>query len=242
MHGLANLLWRLRRATAIEMGLFDIQGEFLHACRSRSATYLVNRTPSKLPLEPMVRRTAMAQIEDIIRRPVTKNHHYFPSIRSYDDHQTPVPWRNASCASPTSTRRCLRGWAPGCGRQAAQIIWTLDAIRRPALLQLGRAFASQFLATSEIGTDESGTLIDAARDHPYFKDNRGAPSNMVAIPRQLFSRAKSGRVRTFATGSHGRTRAQGTARRKYCRRDRRLFAHSTLLIICTFNAINYLHF
>jgi len=132
MHGLANLLWRLRRATAIEMGLFDIQAEFLHACRSRSATYLVNRTPSKLPLEPMVRRTAMAQIEDIIRRPVTKNHHYFPSIRSYDDHQTPVPWRNASCASPTSTRRCLRGWAPGCGRQAAQIIWTLDAIRRPA--------------------------------------------------------------------------------------------------------------
>ena len=106
------------------------------------------------------------------------------------------------------------------------------------LLQLGRAFASQLLATSEIGTDESGTLMDAERDHPYFKDNRGAPSNMVAIPRQLFSRAKSGRVRTFATGSHGRTRAQGTARRKYCRRDRRLFSHSTLLIICTFNAIN----
>jgi len=48
------------------------------------------------------------------------------------------------------------------------------------LLQLGRAFASQLLATSEIGTYESGTLMDAERDHPYFKDNRGAPSNMVA--------------------------------------------------------------
>jgi hypothetical protein len=36
VHRLASLLWRLRRASAIETGLFEIQGEFLHACRSRS--------------------------------------------------------------------------------------------------------------------------------------------------------------------------------------------------------------
>ena len=33
LHGLANLLWRLRRARAIETGLLEIQGEFLHASR-----------------------------------------------------------------------------------------------------------------------------------------------------------------------------------------------------------------
>src|SRR5215472_11718410 len=35
VHRLASLLWRLRRASAIETGLFEIQGEFLHACRPR---------------------------------------------------------------------------------------------------------------------------------------------------------------------------------------------------------------
>src|SRR5262244_1633086 len=33
VHRLANLLWRLRRASAIETGLFEIQGEFLLARR-----------------------------------------------------------------------------------------------------------------------------------------------------------------------------------------------------------------
>jgi hypothetical protein len=31
VHRLASLLWRLRRASAIETGLFEIQGEFLLA-------------------------------------------------------------------------------------------------------------------------------------------------------------------------------------------------------------------
>jgi hypothetical protein len=34
---LANLLWRLRRASAIETGLFEVQGEFLLAQRQSSA-------------------------------------------------------------------------------------------------------------------------------------------------------------------------------------------------------------
>jgi hypothetical protein len=33
VHRLASLLWRLRRACAIETGLFEIQGELLSACR-----------------------------------------------------------------------------------------------------------------------------------------------------------------------------------------------------------------
>src|SRR5215470_18697022 len=37
IHRLANLLWRLRRASAIETGLFEVQGEFLLAQRQSSA-------------------------------------------------------------------------------------------------------------------------------------------------------------------------------------------------------------
>src|SRR5262245_50022438 len=37
VHRLANLLWRLRRASAIETGLFETQGEFLLAQRKSSA-------------------------------------------------------------------------------------------------------------------------------------------------------------------------------------------------------------
>src|SRR6516162_2517038 len=37
VHRLANLLWRLRRASAIETGLFETQGEFLLAQRQSSA-------------------------------------------------------------------------------------------------------------------------------------------------------------------------------------------------------------
>src|SRR5262245_37480569 len=33
VHRLASLLWRLRRASAIETGLFEIQAEFLLACQ-----------------------------------------------------------------------------------------------------------------------------------------------------------------------------------------------------------------
>src|SRR5262249_52587183 len=36
VHRLANLLWRLRRASAIETGLFEAQGEFLLAQRQSS--------------------------------------------------------------------------------------------------------------------------------------------------------------------------------------------------------------
>src|SRR6516165_9777309 len=36
VHRLANLLWRLRRASAIETGLFETQGEFLLAQRQGS--------------------------------------------------------------------------------------------------------------------------------------------------------------------------------------------------------------
>src|SRR5215470_7205941 len=51
-HRLASLLWRLRRAGAIETGLFEIQCELLSA-RRRTAP-LVKRRRSKLRVNPMV--------------------------------------------------------------------------------------------------------------------------------------------------------------------------------------------
>src|SRR5262249_37067600 len=118
VHRLVSLLWRLWRASAIETGLFEIQGESLNACRSRSGSGFTQPETSKLPLEPMAPRTSAAQMEDTSRRQVTNHRHRLPRIRSHNDHRTPAPWRNASSASLTLTRRCLRGWAPtkpGCG-------------------------------------------------------------------------------------------------------------------------------
>ena len=48
-HRLASLLWRLRRASAIETGLFEMQAEFLFARR---------QTPSRRPGQPATLQTA----------------------------------------------------------------------------------------------------------------------------------------------------------------------------------------
>jgi hypothetical protein len=54
VHRLASLLWRLRRACAIETGLLEIQGELLsHAGRTAP---VVHRKHAKLRLNPMVTR------------------------------------------------------------------------------------------------------------------------------------------------------------------------------------------
>src|SRR5262249_17575091 len=87
VHRLASLLWRLRRASAIETGLFEIQGELLSA-RPRAAqgpfwssgrTFrppagrtcpadLVKRGRSQLPPGPMAIPKALARMDETIRR------------------------------------------------------------------------------------------------------------------------------------------------------------------------------
>src|SRR5215831_13896541 len=56
VHRLASLLWRLRRASAIETGLFDIKAEFLLAPGQTPPADPVNRGRRKLPLTSMVTR------------------------------------------------------------------------------------------------------------------------------------------------------------------------------------------
>jgi hypothetical protein len=56
VHRLASLLWRLRRASAIETGLLEMQGGFYPHAGSTPPTDPANRRGCKLPLKPMVAR------------------------------------------------------------------------------------------------------------------------------------------------------------------------------------------
>ena len=135
VHRLASLMWRLRRASAIETGLFEIQGE-LSASRagrtpSRAASQPGDSSP---PRRPMAIAKAPARADQTIRRSATENRCQRPCTRRSDQGRGPAASPNVSCAFPILTRPCLiasaryeaRLW-----RQAAQTIWTLDAMRQP---------------------------------------------------------------------------------------------------------------
>ena len=134
VHRLANLLWRLRRASAIETGLFEIQAEFLLGPRQDF---------SRGPGQPGTLQTP----------PQTNGHKIAPSSNGRGDprdgHQKPLstsvhprfgPWSNsralAQCflrlsnLDPTLLDR-VGSYESRLWRQAAQTIWTLDAMRRP---------------------------------------------------------------------------------------------------------------
>ena len=135
VHRLASLLWRLRRASAIETGLFEMQGELLSARR---------QDPSRGPSQPGVLTTAT----------VANGHNKGPGSNGRDDRPisdqdnslsttmraAPGRWSKsraiAQCflrlsrLDPTLLDRAgsyeTRLW-----RQAAQTIWTLEAMRQP---------------------------------------------------------------------------------------------------------------
>jgi hypothetical protein len=143
VHRLASLMWRLRRASAIETGLFEIQGECPLALR---------HDPSR----------GAAQ-SGTIQPPTGANGHSKVSASS-GPHDPPVNEREPL---PTSKERSLgRGsrsrsiaqcflhlsnldpalfdrvgsYEARLWRQAAQTIWTLDAMRRPAPAPTRRPF------------------------------------------------------------------------------------------------------
>jgi hypothetical protein len=133
VHRLASLLWRLRRASAIETGLFQIQAEFCSDQGRTSPTDKVNRG-----------------------RFITQanGHKIAPGANGRDD----PPTSDQESLSTASTRSPLTPWSKSrtiaqcflrlsnldpslldhvgsyeatLWRQAAQTIWTLDAMRRP---------------------------------------------------------------------------------------------------------------
>ena len=141
IHRLASLLWRLRRASAIETGLFELQGEALPARR---------QDPSRAPRQPGTPSTR------------ANGHSKVPGSNGRDD--TPASdqetlltsmrppfarWSKsraiAQCflrlsnLDPTLLDRA-NSYEAKLWRQAAQTIWMLDAMRRPTSAPARRLF------------------------------------------------------------------------------------------------------
>jgi hypothetical protein len=141
VHRLANLLWRLRRASAIETGLFEIQSEFLPAHRQR---------PSRGPRQA---ETPPTRANGHGKGPGS-NGRDDPSASDQDTRSTSLrpplaPWSKshtiAQCflrlthLDPTLLDR-VASYETRLWRQAAQTIWTLDAMRRPPPAPTRRPF------------------------------------------------------------------------------------------------------
>jgi hypothetical protein len=130
-HRLASLLWRLRRACAIETGLFEIQGELLSAR---------GQAPSRGPSQPGTLQTATG----------ANGHSKAPGSNGRDDRpardQEPLSmsmrpplgpshalaqcFLRLSNLDPTLLDR-VGSYEARLWRQAAQTIWTLEAMRQP---------------------------------------------------------------------------------------------------------------
>src|SRR5262245_16127651 len=142
VHRLASLLWRLRRASAIETGLFEIQGELLLARRqdpSRSSQAGTFATPtqanghSKGPGSNGRDHPPTSNEESLamsMRRPLAPSSkssaiaQYFLRLSNFD---------------PTLLDR-VGSYESRLWRQAAQTIWTLDAMRQPPPASARRPF------------------------------------------------------------------------------------------------------
>jgi hypothetical protein len=132
VHRLANLLWRLRRASAIETALFEIQGEALLVRRAEmsrghletlQASARANghdKVPdSNGPHEPPANdREPLSTSTRPLLEPCSK----FRAIAQR--------FLRLSNLDPTLLDRVGR-YEARLWRQAAQTIWTLDAMRRP---------------------------------------------------------------------------------------------------------------
>jgi hypothetical protein len=133
-HRLASLLWRLRRASAIETGLFELQAEFLLARQQDPFRGPGQPGPLQTPTQANGHKTA----------PGSNGRHY-PPARDHEPLSTslrpPLALRSksrtiAQCflrlsnVDPTLLDR-VGAYEARLWRQAAQTIWTLEAMRRP---------------------------------------------------------------------------------------------------------------
>jgi hypothetical protein len=114
-HRLASLMWRLRRASAIETGLFEMQGELLLAAR---------KAPSHGPRPA----TDQELLSRSIRPPLGSNSRAIVQC-----------FLRLSNLHPTLLDR-VGSYETRLWRQAAQTIWTLDAMRRPPPAPTRRPF------------------------------------------------------------------------------------------------------
>ena len=134
VHRLASLLWRLRRASAIETGLFEIQGELLLAHR---------QDPSRGPSQPGTLPTATGANGHCKRpgsngrdhRPASDQKPLWTSTRPQlgswsKSHALAQCFLRLSHLDPTLLDR-IGSYEARLWRQTAQAIWTLEAMRQP---------------------------------------------------------------------------------------------------------------
>jgi hypothetical protein len=135
VHRLASLLWRLRRASAIETGLFEIQGEFLLARP---------QAPSRGPSQPGTLQTATGANGH--SKALGSNGRDDPLVSKQEPLSTTstrpprAPWSKSRAIAQCFLRLSnlnpilldrVGSYEARLWRQAAQTIWTLDAMRRP---------------------------------------------------------------------------------------------------------------
>jgi hypothetical protein len=133
VHRLASLLWRLRRASAIETGLFELQSEILLAHRQDPS-----RGPRQLGTPP-TRANGHSKSPGLNGRdnPPASDQE---TLSTTSMRPPLAPWSNsraiAQCflrlshLDPTLLDR-VGSYETRLWRQAAQTIWTLEAMRQP---------------------------------------------------------------------------------------------------------------
>ena len=147
VHRLASLLWRLRRASAIETGLFEFQGEFL--LDHRQAPF---RAPGQSGmLATPTRANGHSRAAGSNGRAGPPAHDQEPPSRCMLPPLRPLSKSRAiaqcflrlSNLDPTLLDR-VGSYEARLWRQAAQMIWTLEAMRQPPMRQRLRHQAAPF--------------------------------------------------------------------------------------------------
>jgi hypothetical protein len=143
IHRLASLLWRLRRANAIETGLFELQSELLITHR---------QDPSRGASQPGPLPTA-AGANGHCKRPGSNGREHGP-VRGQEPPSTSARRQLGSWSKSHALAQCflrlsnldpslldrVGNYETRLWRQAAQTIWTLEEIRRPPPAPTGRRF------------------------------------------------------------------------------------------------------
>jgi hypothetical protein len=143
VHRLANLLWRLRRASAIETGLFEIQGELLLARRqdlSRGSSQ-PRTQPIATPMNGHGKgpcSNGRHDLQDSDQKPLSTSMRA-PLERCLKSRAIAQCFLRLSNFDPTLLDRVGR-YEARLWRQAAQTIWTLDAMRLPPPAPTRRQF------------------------------------------------------------------------------------------------------
>jgi hypothetical protein len=132
VHRLASLLWRLRRASAIETGLFELQAELLFTRRQD-----LSRGPGQSGTSPTRANGHSIGSSSNGRDdpPASDRERLSTSL-----HPPRARWSNSSTIAQCFLRLChldptlldsVGAYEARLWRQAAQTIWTLEAMRQP---------------------------------------------------------------------------------------------------------------